>query len=69
MTVPAIVVLLAATGLAACAPQPANPPAASAPPSSMSGMSAADHQRMMQQGQGMPGMSAADHQRMMQRPQ
>jgi len=32
-------------------------------------MSAADHQRMMQQGQGMPGMSAADHQRMMQRPQ
>ena len=70
----AALVVVATTGLAACAPQPASPPAAaaapaSAPASTMPGMSAAEHQRMMQQGQAgqtMPGMTAAEHQRMMQ---
>lgn len=69
----AALLVVAATGLAACAPQPVSPPAAaapaSAPASTMPGMSAAEHQRMMQQGQAgqtMPGMTAAEHQRMMQ---
>lgn len=75
---PAALVLVTAIGLAACAPQPANPPAAgtasppSAPASTMPGMSAAEHQRMLQQGQvgqAMPGMTAEEHQRMLQRQQ
>ena len=69
----AALVLVAATGLAACAPEPATSPAQSrAPASTMPGMSAAEHQRMMQQGQGghsMQGMTAEEHQRMMQRQQ
>ena len=74
---PAALVVIAATGLAACAPQPARPPGvaaapASTPASTMPGMSAAEHQRMMQQGQAgqtMPGMTAEEHQRMLQRQQ
>ena len=71
----ATLVIVAATGLAACAPQPASPTAAAivsppgAPATTMPGMSAAEHQRMMQQGQTgqtMPGMTAEEHQRMMQ---
>ena len=73
----AALAVVATTGLAACAPQPASPPAAavapaSTPVSTMPGMSAAEHQRMMQQGQTgqtMPGITAEEHQRMLQRQQ
>lgn len=74
--------LILATGIAACAPQPsgtsattrqATPRVAGTSPaaqaSSMPGMSAAEHQRMLQgdqPAQGMQGMSAEEHQRMMQ---
>lgn len=85
LTKPVLVLVLTA-GLAACASQPSGPPAsttsqpmtlppattaASSPASSMPGMSAEQHQRMMRQGQPMQGMdhsrmSAEEHRRMMQ---
>lgn len=84
--VAALTVALTA-GLTACASQPSGPPASTTsqsmalPPagtsgaasvSPMQGMSAEEHQRMMQQGRPVQGMdhsrmSAEEHQRMMQR--